>query len=177
MKKILISLFTITALVVLVAGVTQAVWTDPAEIRSNRFTTGNADLKLSDGAGSGWLDDLNTFTADDIYPGWTEDFTFYIKNDSESEITLEIIAKLSVLTSDYSLLKDNLKLKIWGEDGVGWTGEYTLRQWYEGQASLGTLDQGDSRRYVARFRLEDVNNNFQDRDLTFTVLLTGTQQL
>jgi len=174
MKKILKSLFTVIVLVVLVAGATRAVWTDPAEITNNQFTSGNADLWLSDG--SGWKQNLNSFTADDIYPGWTEDFTFYIRNASDSEITLDIRAKLSTLSSAYGPLKDELMLKFWGED-QGWTGEYSLRAWKDGEASLWSLAQNQERRYVARFRLNDVGNNFQDRDLSFTVLLTGTQQL
>lgn len=178
MKKILKSLFIVAVLTVLVTGATRAVWVDPAQITDNQFTTGNADIKLADGQGSGWVDDLNTFTADEIYPGWTEDFTFHIRNESESPITLNIVAKLSVLWSDYNLLKDNLMLRFSWDDGAPkTTGEASLRWWKDNAgASLGNLGQSTQREYTAHFRLEDVNNNFQDRDLTFTVLLTGTQQ-
>jgi len=177
MKKILKSLFIVAVLTVLVTSATRAVWSDQGKILGNHFTSGNADLKLWEEGVSGWQDDLSTFTADEIYPGWTKDFTFYMKNESESEITLNIVAKLSTLVTDYGPLKDKLMLKFWGEN-KGWTGEYSLRQWFNGQASLWSLAQNQERRYVARFRLlDDADNNFQDRDFTFTVLLNATQEL
>jgi len=175
MKKILKSLFIVAVLTVLVTGATRAVWSDQGKILGNHFTSGTADLKLWEEGENGWQDDLNTFTFNNIYPGWTEDFTFYMKNESASEITLDIVAKLSALSSDYGPLKDELMLKFWGE-GKGWTGEYSLRAWFNGQAPLWSLAQNQERRYIARFRLNDVGNNFQGKDLTFTVLLTGTQQ-
>lgn len=177
MKKILKSLFTILAVVVLMGASTQAVWSDEGEIGGNYFTTGNADIKLSDG--HGWQDNISTFTADDIYPGWTEDFTFYVMNDSDSDIILDIVAKLSTLGgTDWGpggALVDELKLQFtWGG---GNSGTWSLRQWYEGQDSLGSLAKGDDRTYTASFSLpSDVDNDLQDKDVNFTVLLTGTQQ-
>jgi len=162
---------TITALIVLVAGVTQAVWTDPATITDNTFTSGNADLDLWDG--SDWQDTINTFSDVNIYPGWTKDFTFYVKNNSSADIPLDITVELSSLGGNLGL-KDNLKLEfIW--DG-GSAGPQSLSWWKANNWSLGSLDQGIQRTYTARFSLPDtVGNELQNLSVNFVVLLNGTQ--
>lgn len=173
MKKIFKSLFLVFFVAVLATGATRAVWTDAAEIQNNQFTSGNADLDLWNG--NSYEDNISTFTANNIYPGWNQDFTFWAKNTSSSDITMDVIAKLKTLTGN-NLMKNNVMLYFTWDGGT--TGEWTLQQWYDGQDSLGSLNQGVERLYTAHFRLPStVGEDLENRTINFVVLLNATQAL
>jgi len=173
LKKILLSLFTIIALVILVAGATKASWDDNTTIADNSFTSGNADLDLWDG--DSWEDTISTFSDLNIYPGWTKDFTFYIKNNSTANIPLDITVELNSLDGDTDL-RENLNLEfIW--DG-GSVGPQSLSWWKANNWSLGSLNKGIQRTYTARFILLDTAGvELQALSVNFTVFLNGTQAI
>jgi hypothetical protein len=97
MKKILMSLVIITTMVAMTAGATRAVFTDSSEIQGVTFSTGNADLQMTQSymgawfAGNASAADLAINFPENIYPGyegsWGDpDGVMYLGNFSTSPI-------------------------------------------------------------------------------------------
>ena len=123
--------------------------------------------------GDNWQDTINTFSSVNIYPGWTKDFTFYVKNNSTADIPLDITVGFSSLSGNTDL-KESLNLEfIW--DG-GSAGPQSLSWWKANNWSLGSLNKGIQRTYTARFSLPDtVGAELQALSVSFVIFLNGTQ--
>lgn len=81
MKKIAMSLLTITAIVSLVAGATNAYFSDNATSYNNTFTAGTLNLQLSD-ANEGWSEAVSgTWNSPSNWaPGQEVDSTIHLRN-------------------------------------------------------------------------------------------------
>lgn len=66
MKKILLSVFTIFAVVAVVAGGTAALFSDQGSVAGNTVGTGTLELTLNESAGK-------PFEVENAYPGWESD--------------------------------------------------------------------------------------------------------
>ena len=141
MKKILTSLFIIGVVGALITGATSAYFTDEGEIEGVTFSTGNADLQMTQASMSSWYagnasaTDLDITFPDDLYPGYqgswgSPDGAIYLGNFSASPISLTVSATVTNYVETDDDMDDTIKMAIaWGGDcdnaGAG-TGFHTL---------------------------------------------------
>jgi predicted ribosomally synthesized peptide with SipW-like signal peptide len=106
--KIIASLLTIVAVGAVATAGTIAYFTDSVEVSGITLSSGNADLKLSNINSSDpndWTDGLNVgFNLTNVHPGQIfTDQTFYLKNNSLSEIGLNTWFKLTTVSGNAEL--------------------------------------------------------------------------
>src|SRR3989344_6263725 len=139
-SRILLSAASIAAAAALVVGATFAFFSDEATSQDNTFSAGNADLQIApegpDSPGI-YVNDIPApaFSASDIAPGFNQDFTFWLKNNSSSEIGFDVTAALSDVTGSEAL-QDELLVEFTcttqdGSDPVA-TGQFSVNTWEAG---------------------------------------------
>ncbi len=119
MKKILLSVLAITLTVGLVSGAAYAVFTDTAEVNGIAITAGNADLKVKHDNGN-YYDNVNlSMDFSNIYPSWRGGRRLTVKNDSLSNIGLDVAAKMTDFTEkpdngiyDWDVLRHRIQMAI-----------------------------------------------------------------
>lgn len=152
-KKILISLSIIAVVAIVAVGATVAYFSDTANMTGVTFSTGNADLKMTQVYMHNWINgdatatDLGVTFPSNIYPGYEgswghPDGVIYLGNFSLSPINLVVKAKLDNYTESNSSLGNTVQLAMaWGgtcdPGGVG-TGFHTLNWWTSHSATLFT---------------------------------------
>lgn len=125
-------------------GATMAYFTDTGEVKGVTFSTGNADLQLTQSYMGHWFEgdataaELAINFPGDLYPGYEgswghADGIMYLGNFSDSPFNLTVNAKISDYSEDVAGLQDNVQLAIaWGgncdPNGNG-SGFHTLRWW------------------------------------------------
>jgi len=143
----------------LVVGATGALYSDDAEITGLTFSTGNADLQMTQVTMGHWYSDdasaaeLNVTFPDDLYPGYegswgSPDGAIYLGNWSNSPINLAVSATVTSYTEDVAVLDDTIQMAMaWGGDcdnmGVG-TGFHTLSWWQTHSHDLFTYVSGSA---------------------------------
>ncbi|MBL7078627.1 hypothetical protein ISS42_03140 [Candidatus Shapirobacteria bacterium] len=159
MKKILTSLFIIGVVGALITGATSAYFTDEGEIEGVTFSTGNADLQMTQASMSSWYagnasaSQLEINFSSDLLPGhegnWENpDGEIYLGNFSASPISLTVSATVTNYVETDDDMDDTIKMAIaWGGDcdnaGAG-TGFYTLAWWQASSADLFTFVSGSA---------------------------------
>lgn len=152
MKKIAMSLATIAMVATMAVGATGAYFSDSAEMTGVTFSTGNADLRMTQVYMHNWIDGdasssaLGVTFPSNIYPGyegsWSHpDGAIYLGNFSQSPINLVVKAGLTNY-SENKAIGDTVQLAMaWGgtcdPGGVG-TGFHTLNWWKTHSATLFT---------------------------------------
>lgn len=126
MKKIIVSLLTIVIMGSLAVGATRAYFTDTEEMTGLTFSTGNANLKLTQKYMGRWYDNnataeqLAVSLPENLYPGYqgswgNPDGVIYLGNFSASPIDLVVSAKVTNYTQTNSKLDDKIELAMaWG---------------------------------------------------------------
>lgn len=153
MKRILASLTIVAVMALSATGATSAYFTDTEEMTGLTFSTGNANLKLTQSYVGTWFDgnatasQLAVSLPDDLYPGyegsWGDpDGVIYLGNFSASPVNLVVSAKVTNYTSDNALLDDTVQLAFaWGgscdPSGVG-TGFHSISWWRSNAMTLFT---------------------------------------
>lgn len=152
MQKIFLSLAMIALTAGLTIGATRAYYTDASEVTGNTFSTGNADLQMTQVYMGHWYASDATATQlainfpTNLYPGYQgswghPDGAMYLGNFSLSPIDLVVKASLSNY-SDTNNLGNVVEMAIaWGgtcdPSGVG-TGFHTLNWWRSNPTTLFT---------------------------------------
>jgi predicted ribosomally synthesized peptide with SipW-like signal peptide len=187
-RKIVTSALSIGTAGALLVGATFALFTDQAQSTGNSFTSGNADLQIGlDTGDENTVVFQNSVDAPDysnIAPGFTGNTDFWLKNNSSSAISLDVVADLANPSGESTELADNLLIS-WNcdtdDDGSlsnnTPTSEFSMNQWLAGgNASLGTIAQGNAIfcRMIARVP-STATNDIAGDSVSFDVLYDATQ--
>ena len=181
MKKIYLSLLAIIATVALVGGATYAAFTNAATSGPNTFATGNADLKLRHQPDKAWADSYSGANWGKLYPGWSDSYNVYLKNNSSSPITLKVMPKLEITSYTAWQLWDEVYMEITWADGSHSTGSYPLRAWVTPPDNNPYLEpvlpQGyDTGPWVIKFSIPtDAGNEIKDASIVFDLIFDGIQ--
>ncbi len=185
MKKIIFSLAIIGMVAGVVAGGTWAYFTNQAEVSGNTFATGSADLSIR-GYGtveSSWGTDSVDFTTewDSLYPGWEESYDIRLRNDSTSEIGLDVVPFIEITNNDHDNLRHILTMKFVDEDENTRSPEMTLADWRNNEDALEYIDNNDNgERWSVTFRWpetgENQNHLQNSSSIAFNLIFDGIQQ-
>lgn len=184
MRKIVFSFLTIFSVIGVVAGSAYALFSSTATVNGLTFSTGNADLQLSTD-GSLWSNTLDSFPSyTNMSTGFQSTQEFYLKNNSLSNIGLEIFVQLldnneSGNSTAWPIIGDNIIVNFQMFDGLNWVdlATNTLSYWKESDYSFGSLAYDSSQKYRMTVSLdgladEDAGQTLSDLNLQFV----GTQQ-
>jgi len=185
MRKIYLSILAIIATVALVGGATYAVFTNAATSGPNTFATGNADLKLRHQPGQPWADSYGGASWGNLYPGWSDSYNVYLKNDSSSPISLRVFPKVANATGD-GIMLDRVYLQFLYGDGTPVLnssgtpcGNVTLRWWLNNPDTfdIGDLTQDQDRGpWVAQFSIPTTaGNEISNGSIVFDLIFDGIQ--
>lgn len=196
MKKILLSLITILAVAGIVVGATQAQFDDSANMTGITFSTGNADLQMTQMIMHNWYPgdataaELGVTFPTNLYPGFENTWnnragTIYLGNFSKSAIGLNVHAKINNYSETIAGLRDVLYLKMaWSGDDTG-TGWHTLSWWTTNSAPLfaGVLPNDHSGGYggYAKFVAFEMkmdsaaDDGFMNGDIGFNIHFDAIQ--
>ena len=140
MKKIILSIFAIVLTVAAVSGTAYAIFSDNVAVSNIAFTSGNADLQFSDD-GTNWQDSYRfpTWLAKNVYPGYNDHATFYVRNNSSSPISLTLSTRLTSATRDWAVLSPVARVWIGDKNGSVGVGYETLAWWNNGERALNVV--------------------------------------
>lgn len=186
MKKITLSIMAIAMTLAVVTTSASALFSSTATVSGVTFSTGNATLQVWNG--STWVADYNpgNFLFQDMFPSYTGYQTFYLKNNSTSNIALGINAKIRNGATQnpagaWNVLKDVVEVSFYDVDmdapATGWA---SLSYWNTTGANFVTapIAKGAQRQYRVDVRVsasagnEISNTSLSDMKFDFT----GTQQ-
>jgi len=180
-KKILISLSIIAAVAAIVVGGTIAYFSDVAKSQGNTFATGNADLKIKSTDLENcdtWKDSCTGKTWEGLYPGWSDSYKIWLKNESASPITLKVIPYIEETGSSQDLW-NNTYMEITWEDGSHSTGRYSLQEWKTNSTIElePRLNQNQSAGpWVVKFDIpEEAGNEIANSSISFNLIFNGIQ--
>lgn len=179
MKKIIAGILGLA----LVAGVStqaaRAVFTSQAEVNGINITAGDALLEVS-GDNSSWTGNLNAgLNITGIYPGFEDNTTLYVRNNSTSNIDLAVTAQLTAATG-WPNLSNEVEVRVsLASDTNQNTGWITLANWNAAPVAFpgSAIGQGLSEEYLVEMMVPNsVGNEIAGLSLTnITFTLTGTQ--
>jgi predicted ribosomally synthesized peptide with SipW-like signal peptide len=185
-RRIIISSLSVITALSLMTGATFAFFTDTASSQGNSFTSGNADLQLAQdvtGNAGTFGNNISGPVLTNLYPGFTGDFPFWVKNNSSANIPLAIKADLS--GTQTGELADNLYIR-WtcDTDGNGSlvgetpTAEFTVNQWISGgDTTLIMLNQNVQRFCQMHARIPNTaGDDIQGDSAVFNADYNATQQ-
>jgi len=105
--RIGLSLLSILVALSLMAGATFAFFNDTATSTGNTFSTGNASLLIATDTGEGlpadgeFSESIAGPIIDNLFPGSSDRFLFWLKNDSSSDIELDLTADIASVDPSY----------------------------------------------------------------------------
>jgi predicted ribosomally synthesized peptide with SipW-like signal peptide len=201
-RKVATSFLSIVVVGVALTGATYALFSDTATSTGNTFSTGSADLLISadalvpDGP-DGYGPSIAGASFGNIFPGFTGDKVFWLKNDSNADVALVTTAALLNLGgSNIASLPDNLLIMFTCDTdanglatGNTSTTEKSVTAWIAGPAeSLGTIGlntsaanattQSDQDELLCKMTARlpsSADNTLAGTDLTFDASFVGTQ--
>lgn len=189
MRKILTGFLGILVVVSIVGGSAYALFTSTATVSGVTFATGNANLQVGSN-GSTWASALNLSNNyfKNLYPLQKTYYAFNLKNNSSSDIALNLTAKLrdgvgQKNTGDWDKLKSKISVAFDYWDGSIYqpAGFATLAQWNSpGNYSLlsGSLPKGANRWYRFHVNVADGTSTEMANAGIYNVVFefTGTQE-
>lgn len=113
-KRIVLSFLTIVGVVALVAAIAVAAFSDQASLTGNTLSTGTADLKIAPEAASPgtYEDSITGFDFDDIVPGGSDTFLFWLNNDSGFPMSIEAETSITSDTATDPTLSELVNLTL-----------------------------------------------------------------
>ena len=166
MKRIARSLLIIAAVAALAVGATSAVWTDSATVPDNAFTTGTLDISTDPTSAM--------FTADDIYPGWSETQSLIVSNDGTIPLKYDIAASKSA-GDDALYTSSKFLLKIGTTSGAGDIYNGTVSG-LSNLSSMRTLAASANETIYFTVSLDSTaGNDLQNLSATVTFTFSATQ--
>lgn len=186
MKKITLSILAIAMTLAVVATSASALFSSTATVSGVTFSTGNATLQVWNG--SAWVADYNpgNFLFQNMFPSYTGSQMFYLKNNSTSNITLGINAKIRNGATEnpsgsWDVLKNVVEVSFFdvgmGASASGWA---SLNYWNTTGANFLTagIAPGAQRQYRVDVRvIGSAGNEISNTSLTNMKFdFTGTQQ-
>jgi predicted ribosomally synthesized peptide with SipW-like signal peptide len=156
-KRIAMSAMSIFGALAIMGGATYAAFSDSASVTGNTFASGVAGLQVApdvSGAPGGFLDSITGPTFNDVIPGQTKTYFFWLKNGSTSTLNLNLAADVTAISAaaDIDQEMDNSLLISWTcdtdnnnslDNNSATTGESPRAFLDGGTASIGTIASGD----------------------------------
>jgi hypothetical protein len=178
MKKIIISILAIALTISAVSGAAYALFFDKVTVSGITISTGNAGLEISSN-GTDFVTNLNIGASFvNLSPGDTIPFTWHLKNNSSSAISLAVTGKLITPEGEgWTALGGVITLGI---NGNSINSSHSLSGWTT-PVSLGTIARGVTVPYTVTFTVPNSDkdqNDIAGKTLTnLTFELVGTQPL
>ena len=175
-KRIAISFLTVVGVLGLVAALAVASFSGNATLANNSLETGSADLQIAQtddpcGAFSGSINP--GIQAIDLAPGQSDSTDFCLKNNSESDISLEVTVASVIKNSgdlDESLVNLSVKCETEGSVDVGTAAAPNT------SAVITTLTHLQEKVCTITAELDSSATNADaSKTLNFDVVFTGTQ--
>jgi len=180
-KRILTSLSIVGVMAAIVIGGTIAYFSDMVVSEGNTFTTGNADLKIKSTDLENcdtWKDSCPGKIWEDLYPGWSDSYKIWLKNQSASPITLKVIPYIEETGSSQDLW-NNTYMEITWADGSHSTGRYSLEEWKTNSTIElePRLKQNKSAGpWIVKFDIpKEVGNEIANSSISFNLVFNGVQ--
>lgn len=184
--RITLGLASVGISLALITGSAYALFTSQATATSNTFSTATADLKIapdSNGTTGTLTTSMTGFSPSaPIVPGYAQDFTFWLVNQSTNNLGLATVAKLAAngATNDTGLeaaLMVTFSCTNTTTSTVTSAGPYSVTTWLSSSASIGSLATGQKAKCVMHVTLgSDVSSTLQGKSVSFDAQFTGTQQ-
>ena len=183
MKKIFPSLLLIALVVASVTASAFALFASTTHVNGLTFSTGNADLQISSN-GIAWA---STLTLNPAYTnmavGFSNTQTFYLKNNSLSNINLNIFTKIidgniDNNASSWGIIGDKINVSFEKFDGSVWNNlsSNTLSDLKNPGYSLEALSVGSTQKYQIVVTTSNLDNNDVGQSLSdLSFQFTGTQ--
>ena len=180
-KKLILSLFIITAVGATAIYSTRALLSDSVTLTTNTFSTGTVDLQISKNATTNYADTLSgLFTNVQDLPGQTQTQYFYLKNNG-SGVDLSIAAQSANISVNGGVLSSNVNVTFTPVDSsntqiAGSTPvSHTLADWLTTPTLLGTpnVPSGGRQKYKMDVTLDSGVTSSGTFSFDFT--FTGTQ--
>lgn len=161
-RKILISGFSIFSALALMGGSAFALFSSQATSQNNTFATGNADLQIAEDILPGDPDiygsNIPAPAVDQagIFPGFTQGYKFWLKNNSTSTISLDLNTTFDdvVIIGGSPTLADELTAQFTCvsdtdsngsfDTTIATTGTSSINGWDAGSSAMGTLGPNDA---------------------------------
>jgi hypothetical protein len=176
-KKLLVSLFIISAVTATGVAATRALLSDQAVLSANTFSTGTVDLVVAKGQSGGSFTDAQAGFTETVLPGETFTNYFRLKNLS-ADAHFAIAAQASTVsgTISHSDVIVTFTPVNTSEEPVGSPVTKTLAEWESLPVGLGlpNIGDGDTQEYKIEVTVdEDVAAG--GASITFDFVFTGTQ--
>lgn len=172
MKKIILGMLSM--LLVLSAATTNAfaVFSASDNVNNASFTTGTANLQFSND-GTTWTGNYtfaNAF-AQNVYPGYSTNGTFWLNNTSTAAINLKISTQLTSSVGDWGVLAPVAHVVVNGVD-------HTLQDWNasDQDISLVLAPNVPTQVSVTFYIPSTAGNEIAGKSLTTNWVVTGVQQ-
>lgn len=187
MKKILLSILAIALTVGTVSASAYALFSDTVNVAGITISSGDANLKLYDGAGTTReiTSGANTgLKFEGLYPGFRDYGSFTFQNASLSPIKIALTGRLTNANGNWDELKNNIYVAV-GEGTkenmtANYTGWVSLNSWNASVRSLNvpSLAKDEVKTYNLYVYIPaDVGNGIAGKSLTNVAFeIYGTQE-
>lgn len=184
MKQILLSLLVVILIIGSVSVSAYALFSSTATVSGLTFSTGNANLEISNDNLS-WSDTLSfpsVYT--NMSPNFSNSQVFYLKNTSLSNIALVVSAKIidnSPLdnASAWNVIGDKIVISFQKTNGTVWTNiaSGTLQQWKDTGFELNSLAYNSFQKYQMSLALSGIDDSSAGQSLSnLSLQFLGVQE-
>jgi len=179
MKKILLGVLGVLVAGSLTFATARALFISTATVNNVAFTSGNASLKFSYSASGPWMSSytFQNYIFQNVYPGFSANGQFFVKNESASAIKLHLTARLVSATGDWGALSGPTSLWVGDNAGSVGSGYITLANWNATPQDINiTLDQNEVKTMRAYFVVDSsAGNEIANKALSTNWEMYGTQ--
>ncbi len=186
MKRIFLALIVLISAGALAFATTRAAWTDTVTVTNNQIQTGTADLQVSTDFGSTWNTGTkaSSMVLTNLIPGNdTNAYSFSLWNASTTELNFTVSGQITTVTGTDGVDESQLEIAVYEIDSIPETGSgwISLANWQiidrvlDSIINSGISNAKDYR--IAARLLSSATNDWQGKTVTFTLTLTGTQQI
>lgn len=173
-SKIAMSTLSIVTSLALMGGTAFAAFVSTATATGNTFSTGNADLQISTNAVDYGPSISNFFSGTDIFPGDSRTYTFYLKNNSADNLTLNIDASFTDGSGD-TTLQDALITDFACDNGAD-PAAFSVTSMLGGSVDLGNLNSGAAMTCTLTVSLPaSADDSVAGQTIGFNALFNATQ--
>ncbi len=131
MRKILTGILGVLLVVGVVSGSAAALFSATANVNNVAIRAGTAGLEFSTTGTGSWSTSYGfpDWLADNVYPGYANSATFYVRNISTAPIALRISAQLMSAAYGWNEFEDVTNVWIGNPAGSTGSGYFTLTEW------------------------------------------------
>jgi len=184
MKKIIFSFVSIISVVAIVSGTAYSLFFSTPNISGITFSTGSVELLIGDTSSFGTSYSPGNYLFENMLPGDIITKTFSLKNNSFSNVSMDISAKMGVGQTEtsadsWTLLKDKIQIRFSNDVGTTLSTWKTLSQI---QTTAVDFDSGLAKNAVRSYKFEVQLDPTSDETVSgeglsgVSFIFTGTQE-